>query len=178
MQKVVPTSPGPAAPMPTKTAAAPSAKPAARAAKPSAHPVRDASDALYRAARESCHQHERLKKLVAHGADDVEFNGASGVAAMCDKLLADQVTRYELTAEAGRGKEPEDWWHAANALWMASREYGRRHAASDAAGARFKRHDSAQFGEIALDYELEMSARMALKQAIGNYVALRPDAGC
>lgn len=149
-----------------------------REGRPSPHPVRDAADALYRAARESCHQHERLKKLVEHGADDVEFQGACEVAALCDKMLVDQTLRYELAAEAGRGKEPEDWWRAANGLWMASREYGRRHAASDAAGARFKRHDSAQFGEIALDYELEMSARMALKQVIVSYGLLRPDAGC
>jgi hypothetical protein len=108
----------------------------------------------------------------------VEFQGVCEVAALCDRMLADQTTRYELAAVAGRGKEPEDWWHSANALWMASREYGRRHAASDAAGARFTRHGSAQFGEIALDYELEMSARMALKTAIVNYGQLRPDATC
>jgi hypothetical protein len=146
--------------------------------RPNPHAVRDAADALYRSARESCHQHERLKRLLEHGADDLEFQGVCGVAALCDELLSDHTKRYELAAVAGRGKEPEDWWHNANALWMASREYGRRHAASDAAGARFKRHGSAQFGEIALDYELEMSARMALKTAIVNYGHLRPDAGC
>lgn len=151
---------------------------AAHEGRPSAHPVRDAADALFRAARESCHQHERLRKLLDNGADDVEFQGACEVAALCDKLLVDQTLRYELAAVAGRGKESEDWWRSANGLWMASREYGRRHAASDAAGARFKRHGTAQFGEIALDYELEMSARMALKQAIVNYGNLRPDSGC
>jgi hypothetical protein len=154
--------------MPTKSAPA-------RAPKKSAHPLRDAADALYRTARESCHQHQRLSLLHEKDADDVEFNGVCEVTAVCDRLLCDQVKRYELAAAGGRGKESEELWHAANALWMASREYGRRHAASDAAGARFKRHDSAQFGEIALDYELEMSARLALKQAMTTYAALRPE---
>lgn len=168
--------------MPTRTTSTttrPSgAKTAAeRGAKPSAHPLRDCADALFRSARESCHQHERLSRLLALSAEDVEFVGACEHAALADRHLGDQVLRYELAAAAGKGKESDAWWHAANALWMSAREYGRRHAASDAAGARFKRHGSAQFGEIALDYELEMSARLALKQAIKEYGQLRPDAG-
>jgi hypothetical protein len=171
--------------MPTRNAARPAprtsgpvtGRPAEqRAGKPAAHPVRDAADALYRTAKESCHQHERLCRILELGADDVEYQSACALAALADGHLAAQTQRYELTAAAGRGKEGEAWWHAANALWMAAREYGRRHAASDAAGARFKRHGSAQFGEIALDYELEMSARLALKQAIKEYVGIRPDA--
>lgn len=168
--------------MPTRSAtsatrAANDAKPTAeRGAKPSAHPLRDAADALFRSAKESCHQHERLSRLLALGAEDVEFAAACELASIADRQLGDQVLRYELGAAAGKGKEGDGWWHAANALWMSAREYGRRHAASDAAGARFKRHGTAQFGEIALDYELEMSARLALKQAIKEYGALRPDA--
>ncbi len=153
-----------------------SAKAPQRGATPSAHPLCDIADALFRSAKESCHQHERLSRLLAIGAEDVEFGAACEHAALADRHLGDQVLRYELAAAAGKGKESEAWWHAANALWMSAREYGRRHAASDAAGARFKRHGSAQFGEIALDYELEMSARLALKQAIKEYAQLRPDA--
>lgn len=140
------------------------------------HPQRDAADALCRAARESCHQHQRLSRLLTLSAEDVEFQAAAQIASLSDRMVADATTRYELAATDGRGKEPGDWWHAANALWMSSREYTRRCAASDAAGARFKRHGSAQLGELTLDYELEMSARMALKQACSSYGALRPDA--
>ncbi len=143
--------------------------------KRAAHPQRDAADALCRAARESCQQHVRLSRLLALGAEDVEFQGAAHIAGLSDQMLSDATMRYELAATDGRGKEPEDWWRAANALWMASREYTRRCAASDAAGARFKRHGTAQLGELTLDYELEMSARMALKQACTAYGALRPD---
>jgi hypothetical protein len=170
--------------MPTRNAAKPAPRTSGpvtgrlaeqRVGKPAAHPVRDAADALCRTAKESCHQHERLCRILELGADDVEYQAACALASLADGHLSEQTLRYELTAAAGRGKEAEAWWHAANALWMASREYGRRHAASDAAGARFTRHGSTQFGEIALDYELEMSARLALKQAIKDYVAIRPD---
>jgi len=155
--------------MPTKNAVSSSKRPVA-------HPQRDAADSLCRAARESCHQHVRLNRLLMLGADDVEFQGATQAATLADRMLTDQTTRYELAATDGRGREPEDWWHAANALWMAGREYSRRCAASDAAGARFKRHGAEQLGELTLDYELEMSARMALKHACAAYDAVRPDA--
>lgn len=143
---------------------------------PDAHPVRDAADALYRAALESCHQHERFARVLKHGLDDLELEGVAQVADLCDRLLATATTRYESTAAAGRGGEDEGWWHAANALWMASREYCRRHAQSDAVATRMKRHGAAQLGEISVEYELELSARMALRQACAGYATHRPDA--
>ncbi|MEX2181511.1 MAG: hypothetical protein WD771_05675 [Gemmatimonadaceae bacterium] len=147
-----------------------------RPSKPSAHPVRDAADALFRTARESCHQHGRLTRILSHGPEEREFNEACAVAELCDRFLVEQMAHYKEVAAAGRGTEPEDWWHAANGLWMAAREYGRRQLGSDAVASRSKRHDAAQLGEITLEYELELSARMALKQAITAYAALRPDA--
>jgi hypothetical protein len=154
--------------MPTKSAPRPS--------KPSAHPVRDAADALYRTARESCHQHERLARLLAHGADEREFAEACALADLCDSHLGGHAARYEEAATAGRGGETEEWWRAANALWMASREYHRRHTASNGVASRSKRHTAAHFGEITMEYELELSARMALKQALTAYGAVRGDA--
>lgn len=141
-----------------------------------AHPVRDAADALYRAALESCHQHERFARVLKHGLDDLELEGVAQVADLCDRLLATATTRYESTAAAGPGDEDAGWWHAANALWMASREYCRRHAQSDVVGTKLKRHGAAQLGEISVEYELEVSARLALKQAIAGYATHRPDA--
>ncbi|MEY2734459.1 MAG: hypothetical protein RL340_1518 [Gemmatimonadota bacterium] len=143
---------------------------------PDAHPVRDAADALYRAALESCHQHERFARVLKHGLDDLELEGVAQVADLCDRLLATATTRYESTAAAGPGDEDAGWWHAANALWMASREYCRRHAQSDVVGTKLKRHGAAQLGEISVEYELEVSARLALKQAIAGYATHRPDA--
>jgi hypothetical protein len=154
--------------MPTKSAP--------RQSKPSSHPVRDAADALYRAASESCHQHHRLTKTLGHQLDDLELESVAQVVDLCDGLLAKATARYEETAKDGRGKETEELWHAANALWMASREYGRRHEGSDAIATRLKKHGAAQFNEISVEYELEMSARLALKQAIAAYAKLRPEA--
>ena len=139
-----------------------------RTPSPDAHPVRDAADALYRAAQESCRQHDRLARTLQHGLDDLELEGVAEVADLCDRQLATATTRYETTAAGGRGAEDEGWWHAANALWMASREYCRRHAHSDAVATRLKRHGAAQLGEISMEYELEVSARIALRQAIAG----------
>lgn len=151
-------------------------KPAVRPSKPSLHPVRDAADALYRAANESCHQHQRLTKVLAHQLDDMELEGVAEVVDLCDTLLAKATTRYEEAARDGKGAESEELWKVANAMWMASREYCRRHAQSDAIATRLKKHGAAQFNEISVEYELEMSARLALKQAIGTYGKVRPEA--
>ena len=50
-------------------------KPSVPAQKPSKTPVRDAADALVRAAQESCHQHGRLSRVLGHGLDDMELEG-------------------------------------------------------------------------------------------------------
>ncbi len=147
----------------------------ARVSKPSAHPVRDAADALYRAAGESCHQHGRLTKVLGHGLDDLELEGVAEVVDLCDRILGGATKRYEEIAAVGRGKESEEWWHAANALWMASREYFRRRDGSDAVATKLKKHGADQLSEINVEYELEASARMALKQAIAGYAGIRPD---
>lgn len=151
-------------------------KPAPRISQPSAHPVRDAADALYRAALECCHQHDRLSRLNAVHADDAEFNAAWDIAEICEAQLAERTATYEETAQLGRGKESEEWWRSANTLWMACREYVRRHASSNGAASRRRRHGAEELKEISLDYELEASARLAVKQAMGAYGQLRPDA--
>lgn len=153
----------------------PSNKAPARTSQPSSRPVRDAADALYRAAKESCHQHQRLSFVLGLGVDDAELEGVAEVAAHCDRILEAQTARYETVAAVGRGKETEELWRAANNLWMACREYCRRHAQGDVAATRLKRHSAAQFGELTVEYELEMSARLALKQTLSAYAELRPD---
>ncbi len=146
-------------------------KAAPRVSKPSAHPVRDAGDALYRAAQECCHQHERIAALIQLGADDQEFAAAWEMADLAESQLVARTAAYEEIAAAGRGVEPEDWWHRANNLWMSCREYARRYAASADAASRRKRHTATELGEITVEYELEVSARMAVKQAMKGYGA-------
>lgn len=147
-------------------------KPAPRQSKPSLHPVKDAGDALHRAALECCHQHERIGALIKLGADDAEFAAAWEMADLAESQLVARTAAYEEIAAGGRGGEPEDWWHKANALWMACREYARRYAASADAASRRKRHTAAELSEIAVEYELEVSARMAVKQAVKAYSAV------
>ena len=154
--------------MPTKTVS--------RASKPSQTPVRDAADALVRAANESCHQHGRLARILGHGLDDLELEGVAEVVEISDRLLAAATTRYEETAKDGPGKVPDDLWHAANALWMASREYSRRNSQNDGIVTRLRKHGAEQLNSINMEYEFETSARMALKQALNAYLALRPQA--
>lgn len=151
-------------------------KPVSRLSKPSQTPVRDAADALVRAANESCHQHGRLTSILGHGLDDLELEGVADVVELCDRLLAGATTRYEETAKDGPGKVPEDVWHAANGLWMASREYSRRNTQNDGIATRLRKHGAEQLNSINMEYELETSARMALKQTITAYLALRPEA--
>lgn len=153
----------------------PNAKPAPRTSRQTTTPVRDAADALFRAAKESCHQHQRLSHVLELGVDDGELEGVAEVAEHCDRLLERQTARYEEMARDGRGGESEAVWHAANALWMACREYARRHAHNNGSLSRLKRHTAAKLGELTMEYELEMSARLALKQALSAYAALRPE---
>jgi hypothetical protein len=149
--------------MPSKTAPRPS--------NPVVPTVRGAADALHRAAVECCHQHDRIGSLIKIGADDQEFAAAWDMADLAEAQLALRTSSYEEIAAVGRGSESEDWWHAANGLWMACREYSRRYAASNTSASRRKRHTATELGEIALDYELEISARLAVKQALSKYTA-------
>jgi hypothetical protein len=156
----------------------PNRKPATSTAtpKPDAHPVRDAADALYRAALESCHQHQRLSRVLNHGLDDLELEGVAEVVELSDRIVAQATKRYEAVATNGANGEPDDLWHAANALWAGCREYCRRLEQSDAVASKLKKHGANELNEIRMEYELELSARMALKQAITNYGKLRPEA--
>lgn len=147
----------------------PSKPPAARPSKPSKHPVKDAGDALYRSAVECCHQHERIAALIKLEADDHEFAAAWDMADLAEQQMGLRTSGYEEFAAAGRGVESEEWWRSANALWMACREYSRRYSASAVAASRRKRHTEKEFAEIAVEYELEVSARMAVKQALKGY---------
>src|SRR5918992_2509975 len=88
--------------------------------------ARVAADALLRAALECCHQHDRYARLVARPALETEHRAADEMCVTVTKALAAMAESY---CEAAKDLRPngrdEDWWHRANALWHASREYGR-----------------------------------------------------
>lgn len=140
----------------------------------------DKADALYRASVECCRQHERAAHLVGRSASEAEQKAAHAMVDLCDGLLADLTAAYERrAARLHPDGADEAWWHRANALWHASREYARRHRGADRADrARgSEQHPSALFSTLNMEYELEASALLALKHAADAYRKVRPDAG-
>jgi hypothetical protein len=137
------------------------------------------ADALYRCAIECCRQHERLARLVERGALPAEQRAAQSLVHLADEALRDLAAAYERAAAKGHPDSKDGCWQAANALWMASREYARRANTSDRAGRGIGEtgdHSSARLTELALDYDLEASALLLLKQATESYCKTRPDA--
>ena len=138
------------------------------------------ADALYRAAAECCRQHERIARLVTKSDDDGEEKAAYAVVDHCDQMLAEMAAAYEKAAARAHPNGPDsEWWHKANTLWHASREYARRHSVSDRAARRScttRQPDS--LATLNMEYELEASALLALRHAIDAYRKVRPHAEC
>ena len=141
-------------------------------------PLQDAGDALLRSALEACRQHERLAQLLHLSTGDDELRDTAAVCELSDKHLAARTKEYEKVATAGKGKgkTPDDFWRAANTLWHSSCEYARRHRSCDALTTKMTRHSSEQLGELTLEYELEASSLLALRQAIAAYRTAQPNA--
>jgi hypothetical protein len=61
---------------------------------------------------------------------------------------------------------------------MASREYARRQRTSKRAGRELGdgKHSTERLGELTLDYDLEASALLLLRQATDGYRRVRPQA--
>ena len=163
----------------TRTSAARSDNDDSQSASPAAALCCKA-DALYRAAAECCRQHERIARLLAKSSDDGEEQAAYDTLDHCDRLLAEMAASYEKTgARTHPDGDDEAWWHKANALWHASREFARRHLESDRAARRTSsRHAPAALAHLNMEYELEASALLALRQAMEAYRKVRPTAEC
>ena len=139
--------------------------------------VREAADALFRAAAECCRQHDRASRIHVKASLEAEVDAAQRACEECDGSLRDLVELYERTAESvvPSGKD-EDWWHGANALWLASREYLRRHGGCDSSSKDLKDHSPERLNALHTEYELEASALLALRHAAEAYKRLRPSA--
>ena len=138
--------------------------------------VRSRADALFRAAVECCRQHDRSAKLSsANGDPELEHKHLDALCRMCDGSLAELASAYS-KAVAGVSPSSEAWWHKANALWQASREYTRRHAGCDEVSRKITtKHDASQLGAMQMEYELEASALLALRHAAEAYHKTRPE---
>lgn len=149
-------------------------KSAVEPVKDPAASVRTSADALYRSAMECIHQHDRIARLVADEAD-VERKHVEALCQLVDGSLTELAEGYrEAVTEAGGGTD-EPWWHKANNLWHASREYARRHAGSDAMAKTVSgKHSPEKLAGMQMEYELEASALLALRHAADAYQKTRP----
>jgi hypothetical protein len=139
--------------------------------------VRDAADSLFRAAAECCHQHDRASRVHAKAALEEEVQAAQRACSECDERLGERAAAYEQTAASvvPTGKD-QGWWHRANALWLASREYLRRNGGCERETRNLKDHSPERLSELHTEYELEASALLALKHAAEAYKRDRPSA--
>jgi len=132
---------------------------------------------MYRAACECCHQQDRMSRIMAKSAVDDELDAAQELCSQTMGQLADLVASYEQTAAAVHPTGlDEAWWHRANALWQASREYLRRSSCCDKSSRELKQHDLGRLGALHADYELEASSVLALRQSADAYKHTRPAA--
>jgi hypothetical protein len=152
--------------------------PAATAVVPSQVDIaRATADAMFRAAEECCHQHDRVSLVMSTSTIEDEVVAVQRICAMCNETLRNMVTAYERDAGSVKPQRSDDhWWRAANGLWLASREYARRAHCGDAASKEFKTHDRDRLGALHAEYELEASSVLALRQAADAYRKTRPSA--
>jgi hypothetical protein len=139
--------------------------------------VRSRADALYRAAIECCRQHDRAAKLHKNSDDsELEHKHVDALCAMCDGSLSEMSEAYEAAAGSVHPDGDEAWWHKANGLWHASREYARRHAGCEALSKKVSgKHSPDQLGSMQMEYELEASSLLALRHAAEAYRRTRPE---
>jgi hypothetical protein len=138
--------------------------------------VRTRADALYRAAIECCRQHDRAARLHNNSEPELEHEHMDALCAMCDGSLSEMSNAYSLAAGSVHPERDEAWWHKANNLWHASREYARRHAGCDAMSRKLSaRHNPEQLASMQMEYELEASALLAMRQAADAYRKTRPE---
>lgn len=136
----------------------------------------DNADTLYRAAAETHRQHTRHARLMELEAPEEEQRSALETAYICDDILATAMTAYETAKGHSDGHADDAWWHRANMLWHATREYIRRHDRSDGMSRNPGRQSPNRLAELTLSFDLEASALLALKMAADAYRTARPEA--
>ena len=135
-------------------------------------------DALARTASETCRQHERLGRLNALEVAKSELGPAHAMVDNIDLALAECVRDFEKTCSKVTISDDADIRQAANAMFLAAREYLRRHSIAEKATRQLTQHDAEKFSDLQLEYELEASALLGLKHAMSTYQKLRPESRC
>jgi hypothetical protein len=134
------------------------------------------ADLLFRSAAECCRQHRRYSRLIEMETSEIEQRAALRLVAASDETLAEAAAAYEASCMKVNGERADDWWHRANNLWQACREYARRHSLSDRASGEFRAHGAHKLASLGVEYELEASSLLALQHAVEAYRKLRPEA--
>ena len=138
--------------------------------------ARVSADALYRAALDTWHHHERVSRLVGRPTIEAVHRTARDMCRLCDDALRIMVEAYESHTSGLHPDGPDaEWWHKANALWHASREYVRRHAGCDRLARGGSLHSPDDLADIVLEYDLEASAVLGLRHAAEAYRRTRPE---
>lgn len=132
-------------------------------------------DALARTAAETCRQHERLSRLMDLGVNTTELGAAHAMVDTIDLALAEVVRDFETTCGRQTVTDQADVRMAANGMWLAAREYLRRHSIAEKASRQIAQRDADTLGDLQMEYELEASALLGLKQAMAAYQKLRPE---
>ena len=138
----------------------------------------DSADALFRCAAECCRQHRRYARLISIAVSPEEQRAAASIVAVCDEQLARLGEVYRAAVSEATSDTDADWCHKANMLWHAAREYSRHHRGADLSSQALRNHSAEKLGELAVEYELEASALLALSHAVDNYRKVRPSADC
>ena len=134
-------------------------------------------DALCRTANETCRQRDRRARLSNLGAAKWELSAAEAVVDACDLSVEEGVREFEKQCRKDPVSDSPEIRQAASSLWLAAREYIRRLSIANRASRQLSQsHDADDFSDIHLEYELEASSLLALKQAVGVYSKLRPEA--
>lgn len=135
-----------------------------------------AADALGRTAAETCRQHERLARLMDLRVAQAELSAAYALVDTIDLALAECVRDFEKCCASSPVSDDPELKQRANTLWLAARDYLRRHSIAEAASRQLKAHDAEKLGVIKFEFELEASAMLALRQATAALARIRPEA--
>lgn len=135
-----------------------------------------AADALGRTSAETCRQHERLARLMALRVSQSELAAAYAMVDTIDLALAECVRDFEKCCAKTPVSDDAELRQRANALFIAARDYLRRHSIAEKASHQLAHHDAEKLGVLKFEYELEASAMLSLRQATAAVAKIRPEA--
>ena len=133
----------------------------------------DIAELLQGVALESCGRHHRYSALVKRGAAESEQKAALSAVRECDEILDEAVDLYQLACLEETNHADDAWWHKANMVWRAAKEYLRHNVASRRSTRFDNGHSRDHLRELSIEYELEASALLHLRHATDSYKAVR-----